>query len=60
MTRQTAAERALRSQITRLEEQINVLNQEAEILGIRIRTLTDLKDQMENELFDLTEARRLK
>ncbi len=57
MNRQSIAEQTLAKQIKNIVEQIADLNSEAEKLGVRILTLTNMQEDMEAEIETLRQAR---
>ena len=57
MKRQSIAEQTLTKQVKNIVEQIADLNYEAEKLGVRILTLTNMQEDMEAEIETLRRDR---
>ena len=58
MKRSSIAETTLKKQIRNLDAEIDAANEEAERIGARIRTLHEIRDNLEAEVFALEEARK--
>jgi len=58
MKRQSIAETTLKKQIRNLDFQIDAANEDAERIGARIKTLHEIRDNLEAEVFALEEARK--
>lgn len=59
MKRQSIAETTLKKQIRNLDTQIDIANEEAERIGARIKTLHEIRDDLEAEVTRLESARQL-
>lgn len=59
MKRQSIAETTLKKQIRNLDTQIDIANEEAERIGARIKTLHEIRDDLEAEVTRLEFARQL-
>ena len=59
MKRSSIAETTLKKQIRNLDNQIDAANQEAEQIGARIKTLHEIRDDLEAEVARLESARQL-